>query len=240
MERTWTSRSDLTTTKETAGHSLSVMQWNILAQTLAKHGEFQFATEEMLAWENRRQLIIKELLQHRPDVICLEEVDCFHWIRDQLQSVGYQGCFVPKPKSPCLKFEDNIGPDGNAVFTKQFGSPCNIYHKVLCLEDGTETNSTVMIYETKGKFAGQVVFILSTHLKASSAGLDVRRQQAQHLVRIIEELRSSNANSSVILCGDLNADPDEPAIQILKNSGLKSAYEASGGSDAGRYQGFDI
>ena len=54
---------------------------------------------------------------------------------------------------------------------------------MLCLEDGTETNSTVMIYETKGKFAGQVVFILSTHLKASSAGLDVRRQQAQHLVR---------------------------------------------------------
>ena len=59
MERTWTSRSDLTTTKETAGHSLSVMQWNILAQTLAKHGEFQFATEEMLAWDNRKQLIIK-------------------------------------------------------------------------------------------------------------------------------------------------------------------------------------
>ena len=39
--------------------SFSVMQWNILAQTLAQHGNFKFATEEVLDWQHRRDLIIK-------------------------------------------------------------------------------------------------------------------------------------------------------------------------------------
>ena len=103
------------------GESFSVMQWNILAQTLALHGNFQFATEDVLDWQHRKGLIVKveqkflnilqamilskEVLQHNPDIGCLEEVDCFHLIKEELQSHGYQGFFVPKPKSMCLKFE---------------------------------------------------------------------------------------------------------------------------------------
>ena len=104
--------------------SFSVMQWNILAQTLAVNGNFQFATKEILDWQHRKDLIIKverkllnirplaiilsiyqEILEHNPDIGCLEEVDCFHLIKEELQSHGYQGFFVPKPKSPCLKYE---------------------------------------------------------------------------------------------------------------------------------------
>ena len=39
--------------------SFSVMQWNILAQTLAVHGNFQFATKDILDWQHRKDLIIK-------------------------------------------------------------------------------------------------------------------------------------------------------------------------------------
>ena len=52
-----------------------------------------------------KMILIKEILEHNPDIGCLEEVDCFHLIKEQLFSHGYQGFFVPKPKSPCLKFE---------------------------------------------------------------------------------------------------------------------------------------
>ena len=78
--------------------SFSVMQWNILAQTLAVNGNFQFATKEILDWQHRKDLIIKverkllnippfaiilsiyqEILEHNPDIGCLEEVDCTRW-----------------------------------------------------------------------------------------------------------------------------------------------------------------
>ena len=41
------------------GKSFSVMQWNILAQTLAQNGMFQFATKEVLDWQHRKELIVK-------------------------------------------------------------------------------------------------------------------------------------------------------------------------------------
>ena len=39
--------------------SFSVMQWNILAQTLAQNGMFQFATKDVLDWQHRKELIVK-------------------------------------------------------------------------------------------------------------------------------------------------------------------------------------
>ena len=50
-------------------------------------------------------ILSKEILKHNPDIGCLEEVDCFHLIKEELNSHGYQGFFVPKPKSPCLKYK---------------------------------------------------------------------------------------------------------------------------------------
>ena len=48
---------------ETKGdeNSFSVIQWqwNILAQTLAQNGMFQFATKEVLDWQHRKELIVK-------------------------------------------------------------------------------------------------------------------------------------------------------------------------------------
>ena len=88
-----------------------------------------------------------------------------------------------------------MGPDGNLVLTKETSpNSTKVQHQVLCLEDGTETNSTVLIYEKR--LSDHVVFILTTHLKASEECKDIRRQQASHLIKIIDQLkRSSNSNS---------------------------------------------
>ena len=59
MKRSWVSKRALCTETDGTGESWTVMQWNILAQTLAVHGQFEFATPEMLAWEHRKRLIIK-------------------------------------------------------------------------------------------------------------------------------------------------------------------------------------
>ena len=129
MDRTWVSGGS---GGDGGGEvSFSVMQWNILAQTLARHGNFQFATEEVLDWQHRKDLIVQvkrkllnispamilsqEILQHNPDIGCLEEVDCFHLIKEELQSHGYQGFWVPKPKSMCMKFEVHRSNTGSVI-----------------------------------------------------------------------------------------------------------------------------
>ena len=53
MKRSWVSGGD------GIEKSFSVMQWNILAQTLALNGNFQFATSEVLEWQHRKDLIVK-------------------------------------------------------------------------------------------------------------------------------------------------------------------------------------
>ena len=146
--------------------------------------------------------------------MCLEEVDCFQLIKEDLQCHGYRGEFLPKPSSPCLKYqvslflspakvrgwnvsvfklEDNIGPDGNVVLTKPIGKSGRTHHKILSLEDGAETNSTVLIDEFEVRGGEHVVFLLATHLKASqsASAMEIRRQQAEHLVRIVQELKAS-------------------------------------------------
>ena len=85
------------------------------------------------------------------------------------------------------------------LLTKEsYPNSTNVQHQVLCLEDGTETNSTVVIYEKR--LSDHVVFILTTHLKASEEGLDIRRQQTGHLIRIIDQLKRSSNSRSALYC----------------------------------------
>mgnify|MGYP005701053089 FL=1 len=54
----------------------------------------------------------EEIARHNADVICLQEVDHFMFLRKSLASLGYVGHFTPKPDSPCLYLTNNSGPDG--------------------------------------------------------------------------------------------------------------------------------
>ena len=110
MKRIW-SRSE-----SAPVFDFSLKQWNILAQSLAIHGGFVLCPPSALEWEHRAPLITQEILHSSPDLILLEEVDCFTYLEEYLATHNYVGTFVPKPSSPCLKFQDNIGPDGNAIF----------------------------------------------------------------------------------------------------------------------------
>ncbi len=64
-----------------SSHKLIVLSWNTLADSLTKSGltydAFPHASLKSLSWEHRKQLIINNILTHRPDIICLYEVDHF-------------------------------------------------------------------------------------------------------------------------------------------------------------------
>eukprot|EP00091_Calanus_sinicus_P014758 TRINITY_DN3242_c0_g1_i3.p1 TRINITY_DN3242_c0_g1~~TRINITY_DN3242_c0_g1_i3.p1 ORF type:complete len:182 (-),score=36.43 TRINITY_DN3242_c0_g1_i3:461-1006(-) len=173
MKRIWTGE-----TLAGSAETITVLQWNILAQSLGENGDFCLCPMEALQWEHRRQLLLKGILSHGADIVCLEEVDCFNELSNGLHPMGYSGIWVPKPDSPCLLYKNNMGPDGNAIFfSKEKFSLIKSYHHVLRMQDETCTKSTVLICELVHLKTGKDITLIVTHLKAKETPqyMEVRR-----------------------------------------------------------------
>lgn len=209
-----------------AGPVIRVMQWNILAQALC-HGSdnFVLCPKEALHWENRNLRVIEELLQYSPQVLCLQEVDKFEFVKENLGKVGYEGIFFPKPDSPCLDFEHHTGPDGCAIFyatdkIKLISQKC-----IVLKDNGYETNQVCVIctFGIIGNDHTPNFTVAVTHLKAKTGFEELRFSQGSYLLRYLEEKVESGP---VIVCGDFNADPKEKVYAAFKASvlGLQSAY----------------
>ena len=94
---------------------VTVLSFNVLSQSyLVRHQSELYSghSPSALRWENRRHLIIEEILDQAPDVVCLQEVETPHYhdfFEPVLTQSGFVGVFHPR----CL---DRSKPDGVAIF----------------------------------------------------------------------------------------------------------------------------
>ena len=56
-----------------------------------KIDKFVLADSRVLDWSSRRWRVVEEILSHQPDLVCLQEVDHYHYISASLASTGYSG-----------------------------------------------------------------------------------------------------------------------------------------------------
>ncbi len=86
----------------TTSRSITVMTYNILAQTLMnRRTSFQYVDKQAAKWKNRRQLLLDEIVDYDADVICFQEMDFYDdfW-RDELRDrCGYTSIHQPKMSS---------------------------------------------------------------------------------------------------------------------------------------------
>jgi len=211
---------------EPKGGDLKVMQWNILAQTLAVNGDFPCSLEG-LSFNHRFSTIIKEITNEGPDIVCLQEVDFFKDILDKLSKQGYAGIFEKKPNSFCLSFEENQGPDGVAIFYKEGKLSLKSQKRtVLKLSDKTLSNSVLLEANFVHKPSKTLFTVFNTHLKAGSKWSDIRTQQT-HSIAL--ELQLS---TNYILAGDFNGEAKEEFYQNLRTSdGPHSVFESCLGNE---------
>ena len=220
-----------------------LLQWNVLSQSLATGvDKFLVDADHTLDWRLRRWRIVREILSHDPDIVCLQEVDhyrsdhslqsshdivvyVFRFLEAALQSVGYTGYFVPKPDSPCLYVDDNNGADGCAVFYRRSVLKLESVETRVLSVWGVLSNQVAMSLLLQHQDTGSQVSVVTTHLKARSGDINVmmRGEQGRDLV---SWLQSSTA--PVILTGDLNAEPDEPVLETLtRDLSLSSVYQSA-------------
>ncbi|XP_060035057.1 nocturnin isoform X2 [Erinaceus europaeus] len=207
---------------------IRVMQWNILAQALGEGKDnFVQCPVEALRWEERKCLILEEILAYQPDILCLQEVDhYFDTFQPLLSRLGYQGTFLPKPWSPCLDVEHNNGPDGCALFFLQSRfrllSSCSIRLTAMALK----TNQVAIAQTLECRASSRQVCVAVTHLKARTGWERLRSAQGCDL---LENLRGITQGDQIplIVCGDFNAEPSEEVYRRFASSSLNldSAYK---------------
>ncbi|XP_066488848.1 nocturnin isoform X1 [Tiliqua scincoides] len=219
---------DLTANFARNHQPIRVMQWNILAQALGEGKDnFVQCPLEALRWEERKCLILEEILAYQPDILCLQEVDhYFDTFQPLLSRMGYQSTFFPKPWSPCLDVECNNGPDGCALFFLKdrftLVNSTNIRLTAMKLK----TNQVAIAQTLKCNETGKLFCIAVTHLKARNGWERFRYAQGSDLLENLKVI-TQEAKIPLIVCGDFNAEPTEMVYKEFSNSSLNlnSAYK---------------
>ncbi|XP_013114219.1 nocturnin isoform X2 [Stomoxys calcitrans] len=214
---------------------IRLLQWNLLSQTLGQNNDgFVRCPEEALTWENRKFLIVQEILQNSPDILCLQEVDHFKFLQNILGSQNYEGIFFPKPDSPCLYIEENNGPDGCAIFFKRDRFDLRNFDTRILEVWRVQSNQVAIAVNLVVKQTGREICVCTTHLKARHGSLlsKLRNEQGRDLIRFVKPFAGDRA---LIICGDFNAEPTEPVYSTILNCEflkLGSAYaDIKGDSD---------
>ncbi|XP_040904214.1 nocturnin [Toxotes jaculatrix] len=216
--------------------SIRVMQWNILAQALGEGKDgFIRCPLDALNWQERKYLILEEILTYRPDVLCLQEVDHYYdTFQPIMASLGYHGSFLAKPWSPCLDVEQNNGPDGCALFYRRsrfsLQSTAHLRLSAMMLP----TNQVAIVQTLNCRVTGRRLCVAVTHLKARSGWERLRSAQGADLLQSLRSITSRGGQSEaasaaipLVVCGDFNAEPSEDVYRRFSSSplGLSSAYK---------------
>lgn len=218
-----------------APEHIRIFQWNILSQSLGQNNDnFICCPDEALTWESRKYLIIQEIIQNDPDIICLQEVDHFKFLQCILSTQNYEGIFYPKPDSPCLYILENNGPDGCAIFykTNKF-EIINHETRILEMWGGIQTNQVAIAVNFRLRDTNKELSVCTTHLKARHGALlaKLRNEQGKDLLKFV---RSFAENRPIVMCGDFNAEPNEPVYSTIINNellNLSSSYADMMGSE---------
>ncbi|XP_052795472.1 nocturnin-like [Mya arenaria] len=217
LQRQWVSKAS------NKGNPVRIMQWNVLAQAMSGVDKnFIKCPKEAVQWQIRKNRILQEILRYQPTVLCIEEVDMFDFLTENLAPFGYVGIFIPKPKSPCLEFADNMGADGCAMFYKTSALILSNSNSVSLKIDGKPTNQVMIFGQFQTKIdSPQSFYVGVTHLKAKPDFSEQRRKQGEFIADFI---KTNCSDDPVIFCGDFNAEPIEPVYQIMKDLNLNSVY----------------
>ena len=258
LPRTWLSACDIELAR-LVGPVIRVLQFNILANSLADgstdeplanpaqhlcesrtagcHYHYRSETpvhtfrtsKRHLDWEQRRPKILEIITQEKPDIICLQEVDCYQDIAMVLEAAGYQGAFCKKAWKKIL--------DGSAVFWSQ-ALRCKDVHRIQ-LQPNNAMTALILRLESS---EGVPLIVCSTHLKAGfSAEMEEQRlRQAVTLEHHLTKLASDAAATIIAAdlnahyadyalcttrgCCDLAARVEPKAISFLCQAGFQPAY----------------
>ncbi|KAG7282458.1 hypothetical protein CRUP_018175 [Coryphaenoides rupestris] len=211
----------------------TVMSYNILAQDLLEANQqlYSHCPLEALDWINRYNLLLEEILQWMPAIMCLQEVQESHYM-EQLQpflvQIGYKCVY---------KRRTGTKTDGCATCYRgdRFSEISTSLLEFLRPETGLLDRDNVAVVlllqplvppgsssgeaEAEATATAPPVCVANTHLLFNPRRGDVKLAQLAIVLAeidaVVEACSGRGQQCNVILCGDFNAVPHTPLYQLI-------------------------
>nr|KYP72445.1 Carbon catabolite repressor protein 4 isogeny 6 [Cajanus cajan] len=200
-----------------------VLSYNILADYLALDHRNQLyfhIPKYILDWQWRKRSIIFELGLWSADIMCLQEVDRFHELAEELKPKGYSGIWKMRTGNPV---------DGCAIFwqNSRFNllyEECIEFNKLglrdnvaqLCVLEFINRNSSLPSSLT----GSSKVVVCNIHVLYNPNRGEIKLGQVRVLLDRAKAVSKLWNDAPVVICGDFNCTPKSPLYNFISEQKL--------------------
>jgi len=208
---------------------VTITTYNVLATGYIRPEWYPHTPPELLTPAVRLPLLTSHIASLASDIFCLQEVDAltFQAIDRELSPDGYTGIWTQKGQGK---------PDGCAAFVCTAAVSLVDIQPILyadAFEDQPESGHVAQVLHLL--IDGFRLGVANTHLKWDAGSAPLERRYGQRQVEILLEALAERADTADtwILCGDLNATPDNLIIRTLQHAGFTATHAAPTGNQNG-------
>ena len=234
------------------GGKFTVLTYNVLADLYATSELYHYTPSWALSWNYRRQNILKEIVMHDADILCLQEVQSDHFedfFQGELGKHGYTSVY--KKKTTQVFSQGTYVIDGCAIFFKkdrfqlikkyevEFNKAALSLVESLggssqkkdalnrLMKDNVALIVVLEALEANGQQAPagkrQLLCVANTHIHANTELNDVKLWQVHTLLKGLEKIAAS-AEIPMVVCGDFNSTPGSAAHNLLTGGRVDAAH----------------
>lgn len=179
---------------------------------------FPQALNDTLKWNHRKPLIVKMLSEFSADILCLQEVDFYAKYYEQtLQDLGFEGMYAGKQLEGGDGLYVGWRADQYILLEYSVIDLCSTMQSLV--EAGAHAN-IAQISLLKHTTHNKAFLLCNTHLYWKQGYDAVRLDQIDLIVSTCKAKHPYIEN--IILCGDLNSDPQSECCKHLDAHGFRS------------------
>ncbi|XP_078428045.1 DNAse I-like superfamily protein [Wolffia australiana] len=208
----------------------SVLSYNILADYLARDHRSKLyfhVPPEILDWEWRKHRLLIEFGLWSPDIMCLQEVDRFPDLEEELNRRGYSGVW---------KMRTGDAVDGCAIFWRESRFVLRHVEHIEFAKLGLRDNvAQICVFEStrsqRSKFAEAStdgldppgidrIVVCNIHVLFNPKRGDIKLGQVRTLLNQAHTVSKAWNDAPVIICGDFNSIPMSPLYNFISEQKL--------------------
>lgn len=232
-------------------HSISLMTYNILADTLAfdhRSERFKHVLARCLRWTHRRRLIVQEVKFYMPQILCFQELqgtaeggESNHraWVHKALRQEGYEMLYLRKTRHDGSQ---SNGVDlGNAIcwraneltLVKRHYLPlATILAKLVqdqppeAVELWTKHTQVALAAVLRHDKSSREFVVCTTHICCNFKQPWLQLAQVQCILQELTKVCKTSTGDPLplILAGDFNALPSSAIYQLITTGSVKSMH----------------
>ncbi|XP_033967569.1 protein angel homolog 1 [Pseudochaenichthys georgianus] len=214
-----------------ASMDFTVMSYNILADDLLQANQelYTHCPLEVLDWSYRCSLLLEEIQEWEPDILCLQEVQENHYHQQLYPALSQMGYTCVYKRRTGTKRDGCATCYRSSCFSEVSVAMLEFFRPETELLDRHNVGIIVLLRPvvmngSVVKAKGPPLCVANTHLLFNPRRGDVKLAQlAIMLAEINSVIKSCNAKGehcNLILCGDFNSIPSMPLYQLITTGEL--------------------